>query len=268
MKLGSTKLPTRVIAVSSTDATGPCVFASDGAVAPYSALSYCWGHNQDCKTTKATLASYSKTLPLERLPQTILDAISVTRELGIPYLWVDALCIVQDDEGDVAAELSRMAQIYRDAYVTISAAGAEDSRDGFLADRKLTSVVPGGPIYLPYRTAVGATAAIGTVGLLKNSVKGIVRDPIHARAWTMQEHMLAPRLLVYGSAQLFRICGSRKLCSAATSIRSESRWTAENGSRYMSFSPLLGRLRARSMASSCQHPSGQGPRKKNLNQPP
>ncbi|KAJ4301916.1 hypothetical protein N0V90_004012 [Kalmusia sp. IMI 367209] len=105
-----------------------------------------------------------------------------------------------------------MVDVYRNAYFTISAACASDSRDGFLGDRKLTSVIKGtGPIYLPYRTAAGIDGPIGTVGLVKNSMRGFTKDPIHSRAWTMQEHFLAPRILVYGSVQLFCICGSKTL---------------------------------------------------------
>jgi hypothetical protein len=190
----------------------PYVFTTNGAVGRYAALSYCWGYNPDCKTMKATLAGHSAALPLDKLPQTILDAITVTRELDIPYLWVDALCIVQDDEDDMATELAQMVEIYRNSYFTISAASASDSRDGFLSDRQLTSVIEGsGPIYLPYRTKAGSDAPIGMVGLIKNSMKGVVRDHIHSRAWTLQEHILAPRLLVYGSVQLFCICGSKTL---------------------------------------------------------
>lgn len=111
VKLGTSKLSSRVIAVSQ-NRTIPYLYITNGAIGRYAALSYCWGHNPDCKTTKATLTAHSTALPLMKLPQTILDAITVTRELGIPYLWVDAICIVQDDENDVATELARMVDIY------------------------------------------------------------------------------------------------------------------------------------------------------------
>jgi hypothetical protein len=213
VKSGTAKLPSRVIAVSPTNnPTRPRLFTPNRAVAPYAALTYCWGYDPDCKTTRASLAEYLTALPLAQLPQTILDAITATRELGLAYLWVDALCIVQDDPDDVAAELSSMVDIYRGAYITISAAVADDSRNGFLSDRALTSVIKGAsPIYLPYRIGYGSSRRVGTVGLVRNSSRGHVRDPIHSRAWTMQEHLLASRLLVYGSVQRFCVCGTQTL---------------------------------------------------------
>jgi hypothetical protein len=70
---------------------------------------------------------------IEKLPQSIQNAITVIRRLGIRFLWVDALCILQDDSGDKASEISAMWEIYKDAIVTIAAASSASANDGFLA---------------------------------------------------------------------------------------------------------------------------------------
>ncbi|KAJ7809275.1 hypothetical protein B0H14DRAFT_2608170 [Mycena olivaceomarginata] len=66
------------------------------------------------------------------IPKTILDAITVTHNLGIQYLWVDSYCIIQDSEMDKAKEINNMHQYFRDAYITIVAAGCERVSHGFL----------------------------------------------------------------------------------------------------------------------------------------
>lgn len=88
----------------------------------YPALSYCWGRSMpdEGKTMLATLGFHLRGLELHKLPKTIQDTIYVPRKLGIPYLWVDALCIVQDLKKDWEREAATMGQVYSKAYLTIS----------------------------------------------------------------------------------------------------------------------------------------------------
>lgn len=83
--------------------------------AQYVALSYCWGGKHGSITTKETLESHIQELPLEKLSKTIVDAITITRGLGIRYLWVDALCIVQDNLDDMISQINAMGSIYQNA---------------------------------------------------------------------------------------------------------------------------------------------------------
>ena len=71
-----------------------------------------------------------KGIPLDSLPRTIRDIVSVCRQLGQQYLWVDALCIIQDNAADKMAQIPRMADIYSGALLVISAAGTADVLDG------------------------------------------------------------------------------------------------------------------------------------------
>jgi hypothetical protein len=89
----------------------------------YAALSYDRGSFEGLKCTKANIHHLQKDGALQdlrgELPQAISDAIDFTEALGEAYLWVDALCIVQDDNSSKAIYISRMNQIYGDAYVTL-----------------------------------------------------------------------------------------------------------------------------------------------------
>lgn len=63
-------------------------------------------------------------IPWDKLPSTFQDAITVTRRLGIAYIWIDSLCIVQDDAQDWEREAAKMALIFESAYLTIAATAA------------------------------------------------------------------------------------------------------------------------------------------------
>jgi hypothetical protein len=177
---------------------------------PYVALSYCWGGDQVIKTTKHTIKAWTVSLPFEILPKTIQDAIIVTSKLNILYLWVDALCIIQDDAEDMAREISQMAHIYYAAMITVAASRAKTVNEGFLQVRDA-----GNPPHLifelPYQTTKGE---LGSVTLV-NPMRGrdtYSLDPLDTRAWSFQEKLVSPRLLDYRSRQLrweCRLSGDR-----------------------------------------------------------
>ena len=101
----------------------------------YLALSYCWGGDQQHKTTDKTILETKGTVDISRLPRTIQDAVTVTINLGYNYLWVDSVCIVQDNEQDRTAEIAKMPAIYSNAVCTITASCPADAWEGFLGDR-------------------------------------------------------------------------------------------------------------------------------------
>ena len=194
-------MPTRLIAVKTPGSTYVHLEElGGGKTEPYVALSYCWGGGQEnIMTTRTNLLERLQNIPFENLPQTIKDAIIVTRELEYKYLWVDALCIVQDDEEDCAQEVSKMSLVYSGASLTISAAKTDNSEQGFLQERDLAqsySTV----FELPFQ--VNRKRGEACILLHENSVQNKRVENIDERGWTLQEHKLACRLLRYGSNQI------------------------------------------------------------------
>ncbi|KAI2828377.1 hypothetical protein CBS133816_5579 [Aspergillus niger] len=98
----------------------------------YVCLSYCWGGIQPNMTTTSRLDSYLAGIDTTEISETILDAIRVSLAMGYQYLWVDALCIVQDCEPDKIVELGKMASIYSGAILTICVMSAKSATEGFL----------------------------------------------------------------------------------------------------------------------------------------
>lgn len=94
----------------------------DGQRVAYAALSYCWGDSPGLELNKTTMENVTSRLdpfPLDKLPLTLQEAVRMTRSLRIKYLWIDALCIVQDCQEEWKSEAQKMMKYYAAAYVTI-----------------------------------------------------------------------------------------------------------------------------------------------------
>ncbi|KAI0655260.1 heterokaryon incompatibility protein-domain-containing protein [Cubamyces menziesii] len=192
--------PTRLI--DCTDLERPRIILTKGSPHTYVALSYVWGGEQPHRTTEANLSSYMAGINPSNLPQTIRDAIYVTHKLGVGYLWIDSLCIIQDSPQDKHRELASMCDVYRRAYLTIDAASAERASDGFLQDRPpleppmltLPFICPGGPA-----NAVAEVGKLHIPGSKYNMLPTMDRLNLttRQRAWCLQEKLLSTRCLVF-----------------------------------------------------------------------
>ena len=227
-------LPTRIIDVGRGDVE-PHLLESGGRIAPYAALSHCWGGTSPITTTKSTVDRFLEKIPYISLPQTFQDAVTVTRKLGLQYLWIDSLCIIQDSVDDWLQESARMASVYENSTVTIAADAADDSTTGFLTH---------------YNDNLGQVSYLDSDGLTKTIYmrekgKRRGRNPYHyslsnprksrnepdfsspfysrlcTRAWTFQELILSPRTLRFAE-ELAWECRSIMACECtAHSIRSK-----------------------------------------------
>ncbi|KXN90421.1 hypothetical protein AN958_04290 [Leucoagaricus sp. SymC.cos] len=129
------KLPRRVI--DCADPTHPRLVESESlGKERYAALSYVWGQEQPHSTKEATIEPYRHSIDRRLIPKTILDAITVTSQLGLRYLWVDSFCIIQDSDEDKNCEIPQIRHTFQHAHVTIVAADAQKVSDGFLHNRK------------------------------------------------------------------------------------------------------------------------------------
>ena len=129
------QLPKRVIKV--TNANGlPHLYESCGENADYIALSYCRRSPETLTTTKGTISSRLQGIIWDDIPKTFQDAILFTEHLGIDYIWIDALCIIQDDQQDWQAETAKMNTVYQNALLTLSATSSPHVAHGIFGDLK------------------------------------------------------------------------------------------------------------------------------------
>jgi hypothetical protein len=140
-----------------------------------------------------------ESIPYAQLPRTVQDAITICRNLKVRFLWVDALCIIQDDDRDRSQQIAQMPQIYRNGYITIAAASASDASEGFLHQRySPNSETPA--FTLPYVCPNSERGNITIFSLDRDS------NPLDTRAWTLQERLLSPRMLEFSEHQVRWLC--------------------------------------------------------------
>ncbi|TRX96824.1 hypothetical protein FHL15_002130 [Xylaria flabelliformis] len=174
---------------------------------PFAALSYCWGGEQPMKCLSSNIDSYGTEIPFEEQPSTIKDAVKVCQGMGLQYLWVDALCIIQDDPNDKSVEIAKMTSIYGCATVTIAAARSSSATDGFLEER-LSGPREGAVV--SYRCIDGELGSITLAQLGDTFQWGEPTEPIDERGWTLQERLLSSRIIEFGSRQTRWICSATR----------------------------------------------------------
>ena len=127
-----TSLPARVLDVSNDRVR---LHETRGEHGSYLTLSHCWGRNPIVRTFKENYAVHREGIAWKALSKTFQDAVILTRRLGYQYLWIDSLCIVQDDPKDWEGQASQMAQIYSNSDLTIAATKSEDESRGCFSNR-------------------------------------------------------------------------------------------------------------------------------------
>lgn len=191
-------LPTRVIDVTSL--TLRLVESKPTSTGTYAALSHCWGMCRSFLTTRSNLADRKSGFNIDDLPATFRNAVSVTRSLGIPYLWIDSICILQGDKEDWEIEGSKMADVYSNAYLTIAAANAAGDAEGFLKARKPEKILPIDIRFASSENNIDERE-IG-IYVQPRCQPTTVYEPLDGRAWCLQERCLSPRILFFDTNAL------------------------------------------------------------------
>lgn len=212
-------LPSRVIDVGHIEhPQHPRLVETGGARAHYAALSHCWGHllKRPLRTKRENFKNHLEEIPLARLPSTYLDALIVTRQIGLQYLWIDSLCIIQGDEADWLQESEKMGSIYEKARLTIAASGAPDSTCGLFSDRSPLPKAVRIPCLNNIRELQAAFLVLpdtkhnGTFDRYKNDSSLSLPDlsPLNSRAWITQEFQLSRRIVHYRKGLMIWSCNS------------------------------------------------------------
>ncbi|KAI1456240.1 HET-domain-containing protein [Annulohypoxylon moriforme] len=200
------KLPTRVVDVGRHDGKIRLV-EGNGRAHRYICLSHCWGPHQIITTTKSTLADRMKEIRIEDLSKTFTEAIMMARRFEIDFIWIDSLCIIQDDSLDWERESAEMASIYHNAYLTIAATRSSSGNGGLITktpDFEVSGTTPDGEeYYLVFREKMDHV-------LWRDSTTS--QFPLMNRAWVFQERILSTRVLHFGYQELFFECATTACC--------------------------------------------------------
>lgn len=204
---GNGTLPSRLLRVQRQNGAVSVNLESGNALprsTEYITLSYRWPKKAGLKLTLANEASLRHRIPLHTLPRAIQDAATLTDALEYQYLWVDALCIIQDSKADWLKESARMCEYYSQSALCIAAC-TSDSDLGFLKTRNLLTkmpckIIPKGKfptVYVRQQSIV-----------MDNEIDPLRRLPLNSRGWVFQERLLAPRVLHFTDVEVFYECAA------------------------------------------------------------
>jgi hypothetical protein len=192
-------------------------------------------------TTTATLSLRRQEIPFADLPKTFQDAVTITRSLGVEYLWIDSLCIIQDDKDDWTREAARMKSVYAGCYAMIAADNSINPHGGcFISSvnekSRSYAVESVGPFFSKAKAFIRLTHLRHTFHEEVSHKIGDVsqeadksRTILNQRGWCFQERVLAPRILHLGKSELAWECPETVACECqcvTTSFDKESRFKA------------------------------------------
>lgn len=225
-------LPSRVIDVGSGNDPGlPHLHISkEGEMGNWATLSHCWGQISSHVTNVSNLDCRVHSISMQELPLTLKDAIEVTRRMGLKYLWVDSICILQgsDDaaQADWLFESSRMRDYYKCCDFCIAADDASSDEDGFLCiTRTQRAKVPVSMSLAHWRRADSCVIYLQADLNPRSQDYRRHRSILATRGWTLQEHVLSPRALHYGHEQISWNCQFQKL--SESNVNPEILWSSD-----------------------------------------
>lgn len=210
-------LPTRLIQICRPDSNSPVLSARIHETkylptsTPYATLSHCWGKGVIFRLLKENLKDLSVSIPISQLPKVFQDAIHVSYEVGISYLWIDSLCIIQDSKEDWTHEAKRMGDVYLHGEFNISATGYGDGLSGLFSERKaLTRVnLPLCADFVHIDEDLKKRTAYRGIFIRVNQddfFEQIIASPLFERAWVAQERVLSPAIIHYTPSQIWWEC--------------------------------------------------------------
>lgn len=176
-------------------------------VPEYATLSHCWGNYAFHTLQSNSLESFKNRIPQEALSQTVSDSIKIARDLGFSYIWIDTLCILQDDDRDWMRESSLMSSVYGGSSLNIAASGAVDGNSGCFLQQSRTwgCMVKANVREKPNRFRCVPLAMYHDPP---------TQSPLAKRGWALQERLLPPRSLHFTATQLVWECHTKVACES------------------------------------------------------
>jgi hypothetical protein len=188
----------------------------------YVALSHCWGGKiPECRTTSATLRARKTEILFEDLPKTFRDAVTFSRVIQIRYLWIDSICIIQDDKNDWEIQAAKMSDVYGQAFFTIAAAYSPNCDSGLFSVMseqhqmtKICSIKQGNQECDLFARAIPEFVHWWNYSPYEIFAKN---PPLFQRAWTYQERLLSRRVLWFTPHELQWECMEAVACECCSS---------------------------------------------------
>lgn len=175
---------------------------------PYITLSYRWGSGAGLMLFRSNIDEFRRGRLIQDLPQTFKDLIDVARWLSVRYVWIDALCIIQDSTEDWQIESVNMRHVYANSFCNIAASASSTPEGGLFRSRQPEKIRPG------FVTASFPTSEPKDYYIFDKcySERQILKGPLQRRGWVLQERLLAPRVIHFAEDQIFWECFTKSKC--------------------------------------------------------
>lgn len=210
------RLPTRLLDLGiSKDIVRLCIGRDLPDHTSYMTLSHCWGKSgldgEFKMLTNSTLGSLINGISIQLLSRTFQEAISISRSLGSRYLWIDALCIIQEDTEDWARESTSMTTVYGFSQLNIAASAASKGSEGCFQTRDPALIRT-----VKVNIVVDTSKLRSMIALCspnwRRLTSQIQSSPLAQRAWAFQETYLAARTLYFTGTQIWWGCAQHMCC--------------------------------------------------------
>ncbi|WAO82883.1 HET domain-containing protein [Fusarium falciforme] len=234
-------LPDRIIWIEANNSTRIQLMEPRDIRAKYIAVSYCWGPTSpDTYLTNAsTLEAKKAGIRFQDLPPLFQDVVSCSRSLGIEYVWIDRLCIIQGQDEDFKRQAAKMHQIYGNATLTIAAASAASENDRILVPRDMKGQAFNLNLNIDGigSLKLGARRRTHTLG---TEDKGGDYGKISTRAWIWQERLLSGRMIFYTPSALKFECNQHSIWEGFAPDVTGHSWSAQlNNISHTSWTSLV-----------------------------
>lgn len=233
------RLPTRLLDVSQISDQRLVTLAETTDFDPttrYITLSHCWGDFLPVRLLESLYESFKEGLLIDQLPKTFQDAINSTRALQVRYLWIDALCIIQDSDIDWLRESLLMSSVYSNSWLNLAATSSANGHGGLFHSR---NILLSSPCTV---TASWKGFAPGSYTVLDGSTwtRRVEESPLNQRAWVLQERLLAPRTAHFAHDQIFWECREILACETFPLGAPEYKQNVVDFLKDISFENLIG----------------------------
>ncbi|KAF4470972.1 hypothetical protein FALBO_2113 [Fusarium albosuccineum] len=202
--------PTRLVEIVDSKTVRVIESGITNPSGPYAAFSHCWGRAKTLKLLEENKGTLETSIEITELPQSYKEALDVASRFGIKYIWIDSLCIIQNNVDDWRAEAATMKDVYNNALLTIAASAAAENSEASFLQRD--------PLIIQHLRVTPEWDDVPDVPYLIASMDAyneqVESSPLRRRSWVLQESFLSARTLSLSSSQLWWECREALFCEA------------------------------------------------------
>ncbi|KAH6679461.1 heterokaryon incompatibility protein-domain-containing protein [Halenospora varia] len=178
----------------------------------YIALSHCWGPSVPLCTTTGNADHHRRGIIYDQLPRTFQDCVTVARKFGVQYIWIDSLCIIQNQRSDWAHHAGLMDRVYENAVFTVTAVSSPSSSTPFLGPDSPSERGKFQSHTIDISALAGNDSTVMARTYEPRLLSGFVNGPLEYRAWAWQERHLSIRTIDFTEQEVHWKCAAMNTC--------------------------------------------------------